>query len=82
MDKLHNFESEWEILLNVILMGRITRLSLTLKVFLGVLLFFSSVICLQDISLMFSPGHGELDLVWLEEAKDEKRSLARGSAKE
>lgn len=55
MDKLHNFESECEILLSVILMGRMTSLSLTLKGFLVVLLFFSSVMCLQDIAMILPP---------------------------
>lgn len=40
MDKLHNFKSECEILFRVILMGGITNLLLTLKVFLDELLFF------------------------------------------
>lgn len=44
-------------------MGRVTRFSLTLKGFLNVLLFISIVICFQDISLMFAPGHGKPDLV-------------------
>lgn len=62
MDKWDNFQSECEISLSGVFMGRITRWSLTLKGFLNVLLFFSSVIRLQDISLMFPPGHGESHL--------------------
>lgn len=82
MDTSDNFESECELLLSVILVEKIIRLSLTSKVFLNVLLFFSSVIYLQDSSLMFPSGHGESDLVWLKEAEDEKSSLARGPVRE